>query len=1511
MAGNSEASVTFKAFNKDFNKAISDMGKESSNLRSELKLQEEQMKHSATQTEKLEAKLGGLQRQYDLAKQKTAETAAQLERAKAIWGENSVEVGKLEEQLRRTEIAEQQIANTMTETTASLGRLTAAEEARTSASGMAAQQLAALKTVENELKDSTSRLSAEYGLQKAQLGENASEIDLLALKMDHLNQSHDAAGEKVRNYEEQLEQARAQYGENSTEIGQYEQRLIEAQTAEQTLANDIAITNGRLEEQQAEANRTVSAFEEMGESIRDVGSEIKDAGDAMTDAGVRMTAGITAPILGVAAAAKDAWGEVDDGLDTIVSKTGASGDALASLEESFSNVASTTKFDMQQVGDAIGEVNTQFGLTGPALDAAATKMLKFADINGADVTGSSIKSKQAMEAFGLAAEDLDMALDSVTKTAQNTGQSTDSLMDAVRKGAPQLKSLGLDFAQSTEVMGQFEQAGIDSGAAVNYLGKAQVSFAKDGKDLQTGLMETVYKIQNAKTETDRMTIAAKAFGTKGASRMIEAIQKGALNFDEFATAATDSAGAVDSTFDGMEDPIDSVGIAMNNLKLAGADLFGQLQEMLLPIGLQLIAMLQQVVTWFTGLSDGMKKTIIVVLAIAAAIGPLLVWVGLLVSSIGSIVTGVGAVLPFLAKLGPAFTIIRTALAALTGPIGIIVALVVALGIVIYKNWDAIKEATIKTFSAIGEFLTGVWGWIVEVTTSTFNSVSAFFKEWGSTILIILGGPIAWITALVIKNWDTIKATTIKVFSAVGDFFATVWNTIKSVFTNVITGIVNFVKQRWESLKTNTSNVFNSVKDTVLGVWTAIKTTITNLAEGIKNAIRDKFESLKSIVKEKMDAVKTIVTGIWDKVKAFFDNINLLQTGKDIIQGLINGIRQKISAVTDAIKEVTSMITGKIKSILGIKSPSTVMKGYGVNTGEGLALGIVSTKKMNEKAMKSVGKGILNQAKKNNKELDAATKKRLDYELAHMNDEKKGKKKKASKEKGKKKQTKTKAATTSKKTQATAVKKAATDQKKKVASAAKAQKDAVSNKFNKVADGIADRKSTGNITHAQEAAVWKKSIALFKKGSKERIKAQNSYNAAMKADDAAKKVATKDQFDSIKEGIENKKSLDQLSLTQESEIWRKSIDKFKKGSKERIAAQKEYQKALKVVNDSVNKVNEDFNKRAQKIDDDYTKNSSDAMKGYTDAFKNKYESLLGFAGLFDEFEIKMEKTGADLLLNLSNQVDGFARWQSEIGKLSMRGTDETLLAELREMGPKALPELIALNELTDDQLSRYSELYRVKSEQARKQAEAELSGMKEDVEKSIEAMRAAANTELEVLQVEWVAQIKAVTTATGDELQSLQQIGRDAGQGLINGLASMQDVLKKQATTMAQSVSETIRKVLDINSPSRVLEQLGVWTGEGLAVGIDKTISDIKASAKNLASAAIPQMASRPTFEAPESNAAIRGRMQSQTPVVDSGPGVITNSFHIENMEVRDDNDIKSIARELLVMQRRHERGRGR
>lgn len=125
-------------------------------------------------------------------------------------------------------------------------------------------------------------------------------------------------------------------------------------------------------------------------------------------------------------------------------------------------------------------------------------------------------------------------------------------------------------------------------------------------------------------------------------------------------------------------------------------------------------------------------------------------------------------------------------------------------------------------------------------------------------------------------------------------------------------------------------------------WGAISAWLTEKWEQFKVWMVGLFQSLLTYLIGNFNMVWSTVTGVWNNITGFLSGINLFEIGKNIIQGMIDGVGSMATALMDKMKAIGDGITDKIKTILGIHSPSRVMMDVGFYTGEGLAQGIEST-----------------------------------------------------------------------------------------------------------------------------------------------------------------------------------------------------------------------------------------------------------------------------------------------------------------------------------------------------------------------------------------------------------------------------------------------------------------------------------------------------------------------------------------------------------------------------------------
>lgn len=565
---------------------------------------------------------------------------------------------------------------------------------------------------------------------------------------------------------------------------------------------------------------------------------------------------------------QEAFRNVDSGFDIIITKTGATTDeALEGFKKIYDQLAVDLPVDsFEKVGSAIGEVNTQFGLTDDALQEASRSIIQFAEINDSDITASTINAKKTIEAYGLSASDLSSTLDTVTYVAQGTGVSVDELFSKMVSGAPQIKELGLSFDEAATLIGSLEKAGVDSGAALSSMSKAAVAYAKDGKTLSQGLQETIDKIKNASSSTQALTEAANVFGTKGATRMVDAIKRGAFSLKNLAGTAEDAGGTVAQTFEATLDPIDKQQQKFNAVQLALAEIGASIAEAIAPIMDVAIPAVKQLADWFKSLPDPIKQFIVVlggILAVVAILSPVIVALGIAITTLGA------SMLPIVAIIG-----------AVAGGIAIVTAIV--------TNFGSIVEWLEEMFPGLGSTVDSVWNGIQNIIQTVISSVSTFIQN-------IFGSLVAW--------WEENQ-------QRIQQVVETVWNVISTIIQTVLTFLAPFIQGVFEAILTYIQTVWTVITtviqgalDVILGIVQAVLQVLTGDWSGawdtLSNVVSTVLSTISSTISSIMGGIASIISGIWEGILATTSSI--WEGIKGAISGAIDGAASAVGSAIEAIK----------------------------------------------------------------------------------------------------------------------------------------------------------------------------------------------------------------------------------------------------------------------------------------------------------------------------------------------------------------------------------------------------------------------------------------------------------------------------------------------------------------------------------------------------------------------------------------------------------------------------------
>lgn len=528
---------------------------------------------------------------------------------------------------------------------------------------------------------------------------------------------------------------------------------------------------------------TTKAGDESGKKsgqsfLSSFSNALKPVGDAMTKS-------LTVPIAGLATASLAAWKQVDDGMDTVILKTGATGEALQSMQDSVKNIATSLPVTFQDAGTAIGEVNTRFGVTGEQLEDISTKFLKFAKINGVDVNQSIDQVQKAISAFGLSAEDTGAFLDTLNKVGQDTGVSMDALEIGLISNATALQGMGLNAASAASLLGNLEKSGVDVSTAMQGLKKVQANAMSEGISMQEAFRNALSSSQGA----------ISVFGAKAGPQLYAAFQNGTLSADMFVDSSVsleDALGSVSDTFDATLDPADQWQTVLNNLMQLGYEVAEAVMPSIQTAVDTIIPAIKDLADGWSNLDPGMQQAIIAAAGILAVLGPAVSIISGITGSIGKLSEGLGFLMahPIVAAIGA----------------------VIAGLVLLYQNNEDFRNFVNEAWKNIQEVVGGVIDAIVSFWTNTLQPTLQAIGDFVQNNL-----------------WPILQT----IFNAFGEVVSAVFSLISGYWNNILKPVLTAIGDAVKWLLDAVKGPLNAIKDTFSSVFNGIKSFVSPIVDWLK------------------------------------------------------------------------------------------------------------------------------------------------------------------------------------------------------------------------------------------------------------------------------------------------------------------------------------------------------------------------------------------------------------------------------------------------------------------------------------------------------------------------------------------------------------------------------------------------------------------------------------------------------------------------------------------------------
>lgn len=763
----------------DFQKSLKQISEAVQGNREEFKRAKIAWDDSTTAMEKLTDRQKYLQKQTETYNEKVEVLRRELSELEEAENKNEKAISQKKKQLSQAETTLAQYQKGLKEVNQEIK----------SGSAVLEENMKKLDDSISTLDASAKKNESSFELMKSQWDKNTSSAKKLKDEQKYLTEQGETYQKKVGLVKEELKLLENAEGDNKKAIEEKKAALNEAEVS----LNEY---KSRLKEVNEQLKFGKASIEEYTEKVQKAGEKVKNAGSGMTKT-------VTAPILAAGAASAKMAMDFEDSMAKVSTIADATEVPMDEMQKAILNLSNQTGISSEEIAQNMYDSISAGQKTGDAVNfvSNSTKLAKagFADAGAALDVLTTI-----MNAYGLKASEVTNVSDMLIQT-QNLGKTTVAdLASSMGKVIPTANAYGVSLDELCAGYAIMTANGVATAESTTYmngmlneLGKSGTNVSKTLKE-KTGktfkeLMDSGMSLSDVlKIISDAATENNKSFGDMWSSS--EAGKAGMIllgdsaeNFNGVLEQMQNSAGATNTAFEKLDTNSTKIKKATNELKNDAIDLGTTLMEELAPIIENIAEKISQFTEWFNGLSESEKQMIIQIGLIVAAIGPLLIVIGTVVSSGAKIIGGI----PVIAK-------------GLSGLFGIIaanpvLAIITAIVIAVFTLWttcDEFREGVLEGIDILKTVLTAGYDFCVELGEEKLGRIQDAYEKYG-------GG----ITGILAASWQTWK-----------EIWSTGFDVIDKLTGGKLTGVKNKFWSKFEEIKNVVKNALDAVKRFFAGEW---------------------------------------------------------------------------------------------------------------------------------------------------------------------------------------------------------------------------------------------------------------------------------------------------------------------------------------------------------------------------------------------------------------------------------------------------------------------------------------------------------------------------------------------------------------------------------------------------------------------------------------------------------------------------------------------------------------------
>lgn len=666
------------------------------------------------------------------------------------------------------------------------------------------------------------------------------------------------------------------------------------------------------------------------------GANMQSAGKKLTSAGSTLTKSVTVPIVGLGTAAIKTSSDFESAMSKVSAISGATGTNLDKLNKKAQEMGSKTKFSATEAANAFEYMAMAGWKTEDMLDGIEG-IMNLAAASGEDLATTSDIVTDALTAFGLSAKDSGHFADVLAKASSSANTNVSMLGESFKYVAPVAGALGYSAEDTAIALGLMANAGIKGSQAgtalrgsisrlVKPTDDAAAMMDKYGISLTNadGTMKPLGEVMNnlreklgGLSEAEQAQAAATLFGQEAMSGMLAIINASDSDYQSLTDSIYNADGAAQQMADTM---LNNLSGQLTLLKSALEGLAIQFGEILMPYIKQFVGWLQSLVQKLQEMTPEQKEQIVKWAAFAAAIGPVLVVVGKLVTGIGGVISAFGKIPTIISSAKAAFTAIGAAIGGISAPV---VAVVAIIGVLIaafvnlwktnekFRNnlkkiWNQIKKTFDKftkgivdrlnqlgfNFKDITEVISAIWKGFCDLLAPYFEGVFQYIADTFEVIVNVILGVLDVFISIFKGDWtgawNAIKGIFISIWTYIKDWFSNILNTIKGIFNVVLGWFGTSWEECWNGIKTFFEGIWNGIVSFFTGILTGIQSTFTTVFTAISTFFTTTWTNIKTFFEGIWNGLTSFLSGAWETMK------NIVQVGIMFIQELFNAAVEILS-----------------------------------------------------------------------------------------------------------------------------------------------------------------------------------------------------------------------------------------------------------------------------------------------------------------------------------------------------------------------------------------------------------------------------------------------------------------------------------------------------------------------------------------------------------------------------------------------------------------------------------------